>query len=80
VLVREADLDALVLRDAIVEPGLVLGAVRVNLEAPGRYTWLPRRQVVDVGPDQSRELRAVVSRDSMTAESTQTHSLYCSGR
>jgi len=35
-------------RDAIVEPGLVLGAVRVTLEATGRYTWLPRRQVVDV--------------------------------
>ena len=35
-------------RDAIVEPGLVLGALRVTLEATGRYTWLPRRQVVDV--------------------------------
>ncbi len=35
-------------RDAIVEPGLALGAVRVTLEATGRYTWLPRRQVVDV--------------------------------
>ncbi len=29
-------------------PGLVLGALRVTLEATGRYTWLPRRQVVDV--------------------------------
>jgi len=38
-------------RDAIVEPGLVLGAVRAALEATGRYTWLPRRQVVDVGSD-----------------------------
>lgn len=37
-------------RDAIVEPGLVLGAVRVTLEATGRYTWIPRRQVVDVEP------------------------------
>jgi len=37
--------------DAIVEPGLVLGALRVTLEATGRYTWLPRRQVVDVGSD-----------------------------
>jgi len=36
-------------RDAVVEPGLVLGALRVTLEATGRYTWLPRRQVVDVG-------------------------------
>jgi FAD dependent oxidoreductase TIGR03364 len=35
-------------RDAIVEPGLVLGALRVTLEATGRYTWLPRRQIVDV--------------------------------
>jgi len=35
-------------RDAIVEPGLVLGALRVTLEATGRYTWHPRRQVVDV--------------------------------
>jgi FAD dependent oxidoreductase TIGR03364 len=35
-------------RDAIVEPGLVLGAVRATLEATGRYTWVPRRQVVDV--------------------------------
>ena len=35
-------------RDAVVEPGLVLGALRVTLEATGRYTWLPRRQVVDV--------------------------------
>jgi len=38
-------------RDAIVEPGLVLGALRVTLEATGRYTWLPRRQVVDVSSD-----------------------------
>ncbi len=36
-------------RDAIVEPGLVLGALRVTLEATGRYRWLPRHQVVDVG-------------------------------
>ena len=35
-------------RDAIVEPGLVLGALRVTLEATGRYHWLSRRQVVDV--------------------------------
>jgi FAD dependent oxidoreductase TIGR03364 len=35
-------------RDAIVEPGLVLGALRVTLEATGRYTWIPRRQVIDV--------------------------------
>jgi FAD dependent oxidoreductase TIGR03364 len=35
-------------RDAVVEPGLVLGALRVTLEATGRYTWLPHRNVVDV--------------------------------
>ena len=35
-------------RDAVVEPGLVLGALRVTLQATGRYTWLPHRQVVDV--------------------------------
>ena len=35
-------------RDAVVEPGLVLGALRATLEATGRYTWLPRHQVVDV--------------------------------
>jgi FAD dependent oxidoreductase TIGR03364 len=35
-------------RDAIVEPGIVLGALRVTLEATGRYTWIPRRQVIDV--------------------------------
>jgi FAD dependent oxidoreductase TIGR03364 len=35
-------------RDAVVEPGLVLGALRVTLETTGRYTWLPHRQVVDV--------------------------------
>ncbi|HVC67237.1 MAG TPA: FAD-dependent oxidoreductase [Acidimicrobiales bacterium] len=35
-------------RDAVVEPGLVLGALRVTLEATGRYTWIPRRRVVDV--------------------------------
>ena len=35
-------------RDAVVEPGLVLGALRRTLEATGRYSWLPRRQVVDV--------------------------------
>ena len=35
-------------QDAIVEPGHVLGALRTTLEATNRYTWLPRRQVVDV--------------------------------
>ncbi|HUA95677.1 MAG TPA: FAD-dependent oxidoreductase [Acidimicrobiales bacterium] len=35
-------------RDAVVEPGQVLGALRDTLEATGRYTWLPARQVVDV--------------------------------
>ena len=35
-------------QDAIVEPGHVLGALRTTLGATDRYTWLPRRQVVDV--------------------------------
>jgi FAD dependent oxidoreductase TIGR03364 len=35
-------------RDAVVEPGRVLGTLRVTLEATGRYRWLPRRQAVDV--------------------------------
>jgi FAD dependent oxidoreductase TIGR03364 len=34
-------------RDAIVEPRLVLPAVRAALERPG-YTWLPGREVIDV--------------------------------
>ncbi len=34
--------------DAIVEPGLVLGALRRTLEATGRYRWLPHRLVLDV--------------------------------
>jgi glycine/D-amino acid oxidase-like deaminating enzyme len=37
--------------DAVVEPGLVLGAVRSTLEATGRYRWLPGRQAVDVQTD-----------------------------
>ncbi len=35
-------------RDAVVEPGSVLGALRRTLEATGRYQWLPGHQVVDV--------------------------------
>ncbi len=35
-------------KDAVVEPGSVLGALRQQLEATGRYRWLPGRQVVDV--------------------------------
>ena len=40
-------------RDAVVEPGHVLGAVRASLENSGRYAWLPSRQIVDVesGPE-----------------------------
>jgi FAD dependent oxidoreductase TIGR03364 len=34
--------------DAVVEPGSVLGAVRRNLEATGRYRWIPGCQAVDV--------------------------------
>jgi FAD dependent oxidoreductase TIGR03364 len=35
-------------RDAVVEPGHVLGALRVTLQDSGRYTWLPDHQVIDV--------------------------------
>ena len=38
-------------KDAVVEPGAVLGAVRSSLEATGRYRWMPGRQAVDVQPD-----------------------------
>jgi FAD dependent oxidoreductase TIGR03364 len=40
-------------RDAVVEPGLVLGALRTTLETTGHYSWHPGRQVVDVetGPN-----------------------------
>jgi FAD dependent oxidoreductase TIGR03364 len=35
-------------KDAVVEPGSVLAALRAVLEATGRYRWLPGRQAVDV--------------------------------
>ncbi len=35
-------------RDAVVEPSLVLGALRSALEKTGAYRWLPGRQAVDV--------------------------------
>jgi FAD dependent oxidoreductase TIGR03364 len=35
-------------RDAVVEPGSVLEAVRAHLHARGGYSWAPRRRVVDV--------------------------------
>ncbi len=38
-------------KDAVVEPGAVLGAIRSSLEATGRYRWMPGRQAVDVQPD-----------------------------
>jgi FAD dependent oxidoreductase TIGR03364 len=34
--------------DAVVEPGLVLGAIRSALEKTGTYRWIPGRQAVDV--------------------------------
>ncbi|MGO8871481.1 MAG: FAD-dependent oxidoreductase [Acidimicrobiales bacterium] len=37
-------------RDAVVEPGSVLPALRRTLEATGRYRWLPGHQAVDVLP------------------------------
>jgi FAD dependent oxidoreductase TIGR03364 len=37
-------------RDAVVEPGSVLGSLRRTLEATGRYRWLPGHQAVDVQP------------------------------
>jgi FAD dependent oxidoreductase TIGR03364 len=36
--------------DAVVEPGLVLGAIRAMLESTGQYRWIPGRQAVDVVP------------------------------
>ncbi len=38
-------------RDAVVEPGAVLGALRDHLGRCGPYTWLPGRRAVQVGPD-----------------------------
>lgn len=35
-------------RDAVVEPGTVLGAIRHRLDLSGRYRWLPGHNVVDV--------------------------------
>jgi FAD dependent oxidoreductase TIGR03364 len=37
-------------RDAVIEPGATLGALRRTLESTGRYHWLPGRCVVDVRP------------------------------
>jgi FAD dependent oxidoreductase TIGR03364 len=37
-------------RDAVVEPGAVLGALRGHLLEGGRYRWLSGRRAVDVGP------------------------------
>jgi FAD dependent oxidoreductase TIGR03364 len=38
-------------RDAVVEPGAVLGALRTLLLDGGRYRWLPGRRAVEVGPE-----------------------------
>jgi FAD dependent oxidoreductase TIGR03364 len=38
-------------RDAVVEPGSVLAAIRATLEDTGRYHWLPGHQAIDVLPD-----------------------------
>lgn len=37
-------------RDAAVEPGQVLGAIRERLQASGRYRWLPGRTVRELAP------------------------------
>ncbi len=37
-------------RDAVVEPGAVLGALRTFLLDGGRYRWFPGRRAVEVGP------------------------------
>jgi FAD dependent oxidoreductase TIGR03364 len=37
-------------RDAVVEPGAVLGALRAHLVDSGHYRWLPGRRAVEVGP------------------------------
>jgi len=37
-------------RDAVVEPGAVLSALRGHLADSGRYRWLPGRRAVEVGP------------------------------
>jgi FAD dependent oxidoreductase TIGR03364 len=37
-------------RDAVVEPGAVLGALRAHLSGGDRYHWLPQRRAVEVGP------------------------------
>ena len=36
-------------RDAVVEPGAVLGALRGHLADNGGYRWLPGRRAVEVG-------------------------------
>jgi FAD dependent oxidoreductase TIGR03364 len=42
-------------RDAAVEPRLALPALREKLTATGRYTWLPGRDVRDVGTGFARD-------------------------
>ena len=42
-------------KDAVVEPGSVLAALRRQLEATGRYRWLPGRQAVDVQPTRATD-------------------------
>jgi FAD dependent oxidoreductase TIGR03364 len=37
-------------RDAVVEPGAVLGALRAHLVGNGRYRWIAGRRAVEVGP------------------------------
>lgn len=44
-------------RDGAVEPRLALPALRARLAATGRYSWLPGREVRDVGPGAVRDDR-----------------------
>lgn len=53
--------------DAVVEPRRVLGALRRQLLATGRYTWLPGRQVVDVADGAVRDDRGEWHRGDLVA-------------
>jgi FAD dependent oxidoreductase TIGR03364 len=52
-------------RDAVVEPGAVLGALRAHLADGGGYQWLPGRRVVEVGPERVTDHRGDDHRASL---------------
>ncbi len=62
-------------RDAVVEPGQVLGAVREALLPTGRYTWLPGRQVVDVASGST----GVTATDHLGGTHQADHAVLCIG-